>query len=178
MKLCIDWEAVHQDWLASGLSKNRYFLSGRIEKFIREGIAPCYSTFLRHLRVLEKGQAISQESLACVSTPDQNNNTVAVHRLTPADIRKATASAATIGTRAPMPRNSLHSRLWLWAGGFHESRSQRLSHPLGLQSYRYALRLSHPQCDCFFVPAAGRCRREGLCGVCVGQTDTLQSHLG
>lgn len=36
MKLCIDWEAIHQDWQASGLSKNRYFLSGRIEKFIRE----------------------------------------------------------------------------------------------------------------------------------------------
>lgn len=36
MKLCIDWETVHQDWLASGLSKNRYFLSGRIEKFIRK----------------------------------------------------------------------------------------------------------------------------------------------
>ena len=32
MKLCIDWEAIHQDWQASGLSKNRYFLSGRIEK--------------------------------------------------------------------------------------------------------------------------------------------------
>ena len=31
MKLCIDWQAVHQDWLASGLSKNRYFLSGRRE---------------------------------------------------------------------------------------------------------------------------------------------------
>ena len=36
MKLCIDRKTVHQDWLASGLSKNRYFLSGRIEKFIRE----------------------------------------------------------------------------------------------------------------------------------------------
>ena len=47
MKLCIDWEAIHQDWQASGLSKNRYFLNGRIEKFIREGVAPCYSTFLR-----------------------------------------------------------------------------------------------------------------------------------
>lgn len=35
MKLCIDWETVHKDWLASGLSKNRYFLSGRIVKFIR-----------------------------------------------------------------------------------------------------------------------------------------------
>ena len=23
MKLCIDWEAIHQDWQASGLSKNR-----------------------------------------------------------------------------------------------------------------------------------------------------------
>ena len=23
MKLCVDWEAVHHDWLASGLSKNR-----------------------------------------------------------------------------------------------------------------------------------------------------------
>lgn len=62
MKLCIDWEAIHQDWQASGLSKNRYFLNGRIEKFIREGVAPCYSTFLHHLRVLEKGPAISQES--------------------------------------------------------------------------------------------------------------------
>lgn len=104
MKLCIDWEAVHQDWQASGLSKNRYFLSGRIEKFIREGVAPCYSTFLRHLRVLEKGQVISQESSACESTPARNNRTVAVHRLTPADIRKATASTATIGTRVPMRR--------------------------------------------------------------------------
>ena len=47
MKLCVDWEAVHQDWLASGLSKNRYFLSGRIEKCICEGVAPCYSMFLR-----------------------------------------------------------------------------------------------------------------------------------
>ena len=90
MKLCIDWEAVHHDWLASGLFKNRYFLSGRIEIFIREGVAPCNSTFLRHLRVLEKGQAISQESSACVSTPAQNNGTVAVHRLTSTDIRKAT----------------------------------------------------------------------------------------
>ena len=44
MKLCIDWEAIHQDWQASGLSKNRYFLNGRIEKFIREGVAPCYSS--------------------------------------------------------------------------------------------------------------------------------------
>ena len=69
MKLCIDREAVHQDWLASGLSKNRYFLSGRIEKFIRESVAPSYSTFLRHLRVFAKGQAISLESSACVSTP-------------------------------------------------------------------------------------------------------------
>ena len=69
MKLCIDWEAAHQDWLAFGLSKNRYFLSGRIEKFIRESVAPCYSTFLRHLRVFAKGQAISLESSACVSTP-------------------------------------------------------------------------------------------------------------
>ena len=58
MKLCIDREAVHHNWLASGLSKNRYFLSGRIEIFIREGVSPCYPTFLRHLRVLEKGQAI------------------------------------------------------------------------------------------------------------------------
>ena len=104
MKLCIDWKAVHKDWQASGLSKNRYFLSGRIEKFIREGIAPCYSTFLRHLRVFEKGQAIPQESHACVSTPAKDNNAVAVHRLTPADIRRATASTATIGTRAPMRR--------------------------------------------------------------------------
>lgn len=104
MKLCIDWKAVHKDWQASGLSKNRYFLSGRIEKFIREGIAPCYSTFLRHLRVLEKGQAIPQESPACVSTPAKDNNAVAVHRLTPADIRRATTSTATIGTRAPMRR--------------------------------------------------------------------------
>ena len=95
MKLCIGWQDVHHDWLASGLSKNRYFLSGRIEIFIREGVAPCYSTFLRHLRVLEKGQAISQESSACVSTPTQNNGTVAVHRLTPADIRRATTSTAT-----------------------------------------------------------------------------------
>ena len=75
MKLCIDWEAIHQDWQASGLSKNRYFLSGRIEKFIREGVAPCYSTFLHPLRVLEKGQAISQESSACESTPARNNRT-------------------------------------------------------------------------------------------------------
>ena len=73
MKLCIDWEAIHQDWQASGLSKNRYFLNGRIEKFIREGVAPCYSTFLHHLRVLEKGQAISQESSTCESTPARNN---------------------------------------------------------------------------------------------------------
>ena len=47
MKLCIDWEAVHYDWLASGLSKGRYFLSGRIEIFIREGVALCCSLFLR-----------------------------------------------------------------------------------------------------------------------------------
>ena len=33
MRLCIDWEAVHQDWLASGLSKNRYFLSGCLPRF-------------------------------------------------------------------------------------------------------------------------------------------------
>ncbi len=79
MKLCIDWEAIHQDWQASGLSKNRYFLSGRIEKFIREGVAPCYSTFLHHLRVLEKGQAISQESSACESTPARNNRTPDAH---------------------------------------------------------------------------------------------------
>ena len=104
MKRSIDWEAVHQDWQASGLSKNRYFLSGRIEKFIREGVAPCYSTFVRHLRVLEKGQAISQGSSVCVSTPARNNRTVAVHRLTPADIRKATASTAAISTRAPIRR--------------------------------------------------------------------------
>ena len=32
MKLCIDWKAVCQDWKTSGLSKNRYFLSGRLEK--------------------------------------------------------------------------------------------------------------------------------------------------
>ena len=71
MKLCIDWEAIHQDWQASGLSKNRYFLSGRIEKFIREGVS--------HLRVLEKGQAISQESSACESTPARNNRTPDAH---------------------------------------------------------------------------------------------------
>ena len=77
MKLCIDWQAVHQDWLASGLSKNRYFLSDRIEKFIREDVAPCKSTFLRHLRVLEKGQAISQESSACVTPLVRQNLPVA-----------------------------------------------------------------------------------------------------
>ena len=102
MKLCIDWKAVHQDWQASGISKNRYFLSGRIEKFIREGTAPCYSTFLRHLRAIEKAQTSSQEAPACV--PTQANNAVAVHRLTPADIRKATVRTATVGTRAPAYR--------------------------------------------------------------------------
>ena len=87
MKLCIDWEAIHQDWQASGLSKNRYFLNGRIEKFIREGVAPCYSTFLHHLRVLEKGQAISQESSACESTLARNNRTPDAHPRIPPCLR-------------------------------------------------------------------------------------------
>ena len=107
MKLCIDWKAVHQDWQASGLSKNRYFLSGRVEKFSHEGIAPCYTTFLRHLRALEKSQTTSQEAPTCVTTQAKNdNNAVAVHRLTPADIRKATIRTSTVGTRAPAHRVS------------------------------------------------------------------------
>ena len=105
MKLCIDWEAVHQDWQASGVSKNRYFLSGRIEKFIRDGVAPCYTTFLRHLRALEKAQTTLQKSSTCVPTQAKNdNNAVAVHRLTPADIRKAAVRTSTSGTRAPTHR--------------------------------------------------------------------------
>ena len=105
MKLCIDWEAVHRDWQASGVSKNRYFLSGRIEQFIRDGVAPCYTTFLRHLRALEKGQTTLQKSSTCVSTQAQNgNNTVAVHRLTPADIRKVAVRPATVGTPGPAHR--------------------------------------------------------------------------
>ncbi len=105
MKLCIDWKAVHQDWQASGVSKNRYFLSGRIEKFIHEGSAPCYSTLLRHLRALESAQTTSQEAPTCVPTQANNsNNVVAVHRLTPADIRKATVRTTTVGTRAPAHR--------------------------------------------------------------------------
>ena len=105
MKLCIDWEAVHQDWQTSGVSKNRYFLCGRIEKFIRDGVAPCYSTFLRHLRALEKGLTTLQESSTCVPTQAENsNNTVAVYRLTPADIRKAAVRLTTVGSRASAHR--------------------------------------------------------------------------
>lgn len=103
MKLCIDWKAVCQDWKTSGLSKNRYFLSGRLEKFIRAGLAPCYSTFLRHLRSLEKSLAILQESSEFLPLQTENrSNAVAVHRLTPADIKKVTATPRTaVGTRAP-----------------------------------------------------------------------------
>lgn len=45
MKLCIDWEAIHQDWQASGLSKNRYFLSGGLRCDLETVIAylPFYS---------------------------------------------------------------------------------------------------------------------------------------
>ena len=48
----------------------------------------------------------------------------------------------------------------------------------GYQSYRYAQRLSYPQCNCFFLPATGHFRREGLRRVRIGQADTLQSDLG
>lgn len=101
MKLCIDWKAVCQDWKTSGLSKNRYFLSGRLEKFIRAGLSPCYSTFLRHLRSLEKSLAILQESSEFLPLQTENrSNAVAVHRLTSADIKKVTATPRTaVGTR-------------------------------------------------------------------------------
>ena len=44
MKPCIDWETVHQDWLASGLSKNRYFLSGRILRGCWRAVGPTICT--------------------------------------------------------------------------------------------------------------------------------------
>lgn len=118
MKHNIDWDAVFQDWKASGLSKNRYFLSGRFEKFVVGGISPCHSTLLRHLREIEKSHAAAPQEACAMAVPAEKEDTaVAVHRLTQADIQKVTARSRTVAvsrsakTRSPVLRSPMPIKL-------------------------------------------------------------------
>ena len=79
----IDWLGICQDWASSGLSRNRYFLSNRIARFVRYGSLPCHSSVVRHLSEFKKSNTASAENsdaISCVS------DTAVIHHLEASDV--------------------------------------------------------------------------------------------
>ncbi len=79
----IDWPSLCKDWAASGLSKNRYFLSDRLDRFVRYGRHPSYSTVMHHLANYEK----EAKTVETPSVPDAE--TAVIHHLSAEEMRVA-----------------------------------------------------------------------------------------
>lgn len=86
MQSRINWLGLCNDWAASGLSKQRYFLSTRFERFVRYGTIPSYSSVMHHLTDYEKSKASVAKSLPATS------DAAIVHHLSSRDVKAALAS--------------------------------------------------------------------------------------
>lgn len=89
MRSRINWLGICKDWASSGLSKNRYFLSNRMDRFVSSGPTPCRASVLRHLKEFERSNSASTENSASCSCP---NAQVIVHHLSASDVRTATSA--------------------------------------------------------------------------------------
>ncbi len=93
MQSRINWPGICADWATSGLSKQRYFMTTRFERFVRHGTIPGYSTVIQHLTAYEKnGQSVAEKR-----TPPAAEMAI-VHRLSEQDVRTALSNADDYGT--------------------------------------------------------------------------------
>ncbi len=84
----IDWSSLCEDWAASGLSKQRYFLSTRIERFVRYGMFPSFSTVMHHLADYEKKVTTNKKP----SMTAAGNEAAVIHHLSAQEMRAALAA--------------------------------------------------------------------------------------
>lgn len=85
----IDWPGICEDWAASGLSKQRYFLSTRIERFVRCGTIPSYSDVIHHLTDYKKEVKAAEKPSVRASAGE----TAIVHHLSAREMQSALAPA-------------------------------------------------------------------------------------
>ena len=85
----INWPGICEDWATSGLSKQRYFLSTRIERFVRCGALPGYSDVIQHLNDYEKEVTATGKLSAHASAVE----TAIVHHLSAREMRAALSAA-------------------------------------------------------------------------------------
>ncbi len=92
MQSRIDWPGLCNDWAASGLSKQRYFLSTRIERFVRYGVLPGFSAVMHHLAAYEKSSTETDKVSA-----QPHNEPAIIHHLNAQDVRAALSGVGTYG---------------------------------------------------------------------------------
>lgn len=88
----IDWPSICEDWATSGLTKQRYFMTTRFERFVRHGTIPAYSTVIQHLTAYEKnGQSVAKKRTLPIA------EMAVVHHLNAQDVRTALANTNGYG---------------------------------------------------------------------------------
>ena len=89
MQSRINWPGICKDWASSGLSKARYFLTNRMDRFVSSGPIPCRSSVLHHLTEFERSNSSSAENSASCSCA---NDLVVIHHLSASDVNAATSA--------------------------------------------------------------------------------------
>ena len=88
----IDWPGICEDWATSGLTKQRYFMTTRFERFVRYGTIPGYSTVIHHLTAYEKnGRSVAEKRTPAAA------EVAIVHHLSEQDVRTALSSTSANG---------------------------------------------------------------------------------